>query len=516
MGNEVYANMMEVSCKSANGKTICAFPDVCFTPPQTPATPPGVPIPYPNTGMASDTTDGSTSVKISDKEVMLKNKSYFKKSTGDEAGAAPKKGLLTSKNTGKVYFNMWSMNVKVEGENVVRHLDITTHNHASMPGNSPPMPHTDAMAAGGGGGNASQSCPLDGACTGSPVNPVLGAKLLAGDEDLDFTVEGPLPLGWQRTYRSTNTRVGWFGKGWGSPLEVCLEAMADSSGHFVDRVQYIDAFGRHFDFPQLPPGEASFLADEQFTLARTSEGQYRVESAQGLTFWFGDLTSSIYPLIGITDRNGNAIRIQRTSVIADNGTALVTCSGKQSLELTFRDARLIEVAELRTTSDSIHRISLARYAYTDLGDVSEVIDRAGNCMRRFDYNADRLMQRQIHAGSFEAHYAYGGAGEASRVVRHWDNVGRSWAFDYATDHTKVTDQLGRVEIYHFDVKRRNSPDVALIGTVTCAQSSTPRVTSMKQSSTNEAIRSRCTTLSAPRHSLTGTPRFSCPLRSPTL
>ena len=83
MGNQVYANIMEVSCKAAAGKSICAFPDVCFTPPQTPATPPGVPIPYPNTGMASDCTDGSSSVKISGKEVMLKNKSYFKKSTGD-------------------------------------------------------------------------------------------------------------------------------------------------------------------------------------------------------------------------------------------------------------------------------------------------------------------------------------------------------------------------------------------------------------------------------------------------
>ena len=47
MGNEVYANSMEVSCKAAAGKSICAFPDVCFTPPTTPATPPGVPIPYP-------------------------------------------------------------------------------------------------------------------------------------------------------------------------------------------------------------------------------------------------------------------------------------------------------------------------------------------------------------------------------------------------------------------------------------------------------------------------------------
>ena len=58
MSNRVYANDREVSCKAGAGKSIAAFPDVCFTPPQTPATPPGVPIPYPNTGMTSDTSDG--------------------------------------------------------------------------------------------------------------------------------------------------------------------------------------------------------------------------------------------------------------------------------------------------------------------------------------------------------------------------------------------------------------------------------------------------------------------------
>jgi hypothetical protein len=146
MSNQVYANNMEVSCKAADGKSICAFPDVCFTPPLTPATPPGLPIPYPNTGMSSDTTDGSSTVKVSGQEVMLKNKSYFKKSTGDEAGNAPKKGVITSKNMGKVYFNMWSMDVKIEGENVVRHLDMTTHNHASSPGQTPPWPYADQFA----------------------------------------------------------------------------------------------------------------------------------------------------------------------------------------------------------------------------------------------------------------------------------------------------------------------------------------------------------------------------------
>jgi len=148
VGNQVYANNMEVSCKAANGKSICAFPDVCFTPPQTPATPPGVPIPYPNTGMASDCTDGSSSVKISGQEVMLKDKSYFKRSMGDEAGCAPKKGVVTSKNMGKVYFAMWSMDVKIEGENVVRMLDLTTHNHASCPSNTPPQTYIDEATGG--------------------------------------------------------------------------------------------------------------------------------------------------------------------------------------------------------------------------------------------------------------------------------------------------------------------------------------------------------------------------------
>ena len=146
MGCEVYANGMSIACKAADGKTIAAFPDVCFTPPMTPATPPGVPIPYPNTAMASDTTDGSKTVEISGKEVMLKNKSVFKTSTGDEAGSAPKKGVVTSQIKGKVNFSCWSMDVKFEGENVPRHLDLTGHNEASEPTNTPPWPYVDSMS----------------------------------------------------------------------------------------------------------------------------------------------------------------------------------------------------------------------------------------------------------------------------------------------------------------------------------------------------------------------------------
>ena len=77
---------------------------------------------------------------------MLKDKSCFKTSTGDEAGSAPKHGVVTSKIKGKANFCAWSMDVKFEGENVPRHLDITLHNEASLPANTPTWPYLDAAS----------------------------------------------------------------------------------------------------------------------------------------------------------------------------------------------------------------------------------------------------------------------------------------------------------------------------------------------------------------------------------
>ena len=136
MPPNVLANGRPVACKAASGKSICPPTNVGFCPPNAPPTPPGVPAPLPSIAFASDTSDGTRTVKIASKEVGIKNQSCFKKSTGDEAAATPKKGLVTGTRGGKVYFASWSMDVKFEGANAVRHLDMTTHNHASANGNA--------------------------------------------------------------------------------------------------------------------------------------------------------------------------------------------------------------------------------------------------------------------------------------------------------------------------------------------------------------------------------------------
>lgn len=135
----VYANGLEVACKAQANQVIAAFPYVCFTPPQTPATPPGVPVPYPTFGMDSDTTSGTSTVKIGNKTVTQKNKSYYSKCTGNEAGCAPKKNIITSVNRGKEYAHAWSGNVKMDGEPISRFSDISSNDHASPTAGGPPM-----------------------------------------------------------------------------------------------------------------------------------------------------------------------------------------------------------------------------------------------------------------------------------------------------------------------------------------------------------------------------------------
>lgn len=128
MGVTVGVNKMSVVHKDSGGISM-AFPDVCKTP--TPGGP--VPIPYPNIAKSGDTDKGAKKVTADGNPICLKD-SNFKTSTGDEAGTA--KGVASSKTKGKAEFVNYSMNVKIEGKNVPRAMDLMLHNDK----NTPPSP----------------------------------------------------------------------------------------------------------------------------------------------------------------------------------------------------------------------------------------------------------------------------------------------------------------------------------------------------------------------------------------
>lgn len=126
----VFANGLEVSGKATPNKTIAAMPDVCMSPPPPPAGP--VPIPYPNFGMASDTTDGCTSVFVKGKEAGKKNGSKYSKITGDEpATNSFGAGVVSHKISGHLEFAAYSFDVILEGGGAERFTDLTTTNHSN-------------------------------------------------------------------------------------------------------------------------------------------------------------------------------------------------------------------------------------------------------------------------------------------------------------------------------------------------------------------------------------------------
>ena len=135
MGKKVFANGREVSAKADDNKSIAGFPDVCLSPPSPPAGP--LPIPYPNFSNASDTDSGTNDVKIGGKKIGQKKKSNYKSSKGDEAATKTLgMGTVIHGIQGKTYHAAWSSDVKFEGENAIRQLDLTTHNHMCDPMNS--------------------------------------------------------------------------------------------------------------------------------------------------------------------------------------------------------------------------------------------------------------------------------------------------------------------------------------------------------------------------------------------
>ena len=82
MGQTTFANSRGIAHKKSGGMSI-AFPDVCKTP--TPGGP--IPMPYPNLGMASDTSKGPQKVK-SDASMPMTKGAKYSMSSGDEAGNA--------------------------------------------------------------------------------------------------------------------------------------------------------------------------------------------------------------------------------------------------------------------------------------------------------------------------------------------------------------------------------------------------------------------------------------------
>lgn len=128
MSANVFVNGRELSAEKDDTHVLGAMPDVCLSPPAPPAGP--TPIPYPDFAKASNTSQGARTVKVKGGQVGLKNISNYARCTGDEAATRSfGMNIIEHCLQSKTIAQAWSFDVKIEGKNAVRLLDLTTNNN---------------------------------------------------------------------------------------------------------------------------------------------------------------------------------------------------------------------------------------------------------------------------------------------------------------------------------------------------------------------------------------------------
>jgi RHS repeat-associated protein len=332
------------------------------------------------------------------------------------------------------------------------------------------------------------------------INKSYGSLVLEGEPELDFVLDAPLPLAWQRSYTSNNPDSGWLGRGWTLPLNFRIEVEPAALG-------FVDAFGRRTRFPMLAVGDCFFSPYEHTTLSRPQRNLCELLTPDGLRLVFGlgpqaaaeqgerdaeeartraefqaavarlaqqqgldpaalsagstdqrpPQADTLY-LIGLIDPNGHWLRVHYTP---DGLPQVIETSDGQHVGLNFRhdiagnQTRLSEVIELIGAPDAAGRFAastrLIEYRYSAQGDLTEVVDEQGQVVRTFRYAAGQMIE-QGEPGGVSVQYDWDQLSPKGRVTEAHGSLGELTRFEYneAEHSTRVIDASGRVTVYRYD------------------------------------------------------------------
>ncbi|MFL1416414.1 RHS repeat-associated core domain-containing protein [Pseudomonas fildesensis] len=280
----------------------------------------------------------------------------------------------------------------------------------------------------------------------NPVHSATGAKILDGEDDLDFALPGLLPIEWQRYHSSRDERRdGFFGASWSVIYEVFVEVDVHPEGG--ERLIYTDEQARQIDMGSITLGGAVFSAGEGLSVRRDTNGQLLIESVDGL-----------YRLFEPTPGNPSHLRLSQLGDRNDNRILLdYDAQGRLGqLHDPFNDVRVElgysqqwpgRVAHIDRLFADHSRETLVSYAYDTRGDLAEVRDTTGHLQRRFAYDSgQRMVEHQLPTG-LRCYYEWACVEDTEwRVVRHWTDEGDHYQFDYdlLAGITQITDGLQRV------------------------------------------------------------------------
>ncbi|WP_431689186.1 RHS repeat-associated core domain-containing protein [Hahella sp. NBU794] len=316
-----------------------------------------------------------------------------------------------------------------------------TYTPAQPQANTTPADESGASEKSGSNDNGATTPDNKKVCTsGEPISMVTGEELL----DLtDFTVAGPLPIIWKRTYKSSNPHQRGLGVGW---THMLCQQLEEQEGRLV----FTTDEGRYIDFPLVEPGQTVRNSAEHLELRRIDDTHYVLKQRGEPTRLFVG-AGGVYRLEGLLDGVGNGVRIQYWQNLDGYErpvTLIQTSWGKRLYVLHNAQGLICEIQSLRADGDVD---TLAKYEYDDAQDLVQVRDPAG-AGESYAYRNHVITRRTLKTG-FSFYFEWSRYDKAARCVRQWGDQGvydYRFEWDPANKTSHAIDSNGGRTIFHYD------------------------------------------------------------------
>ncbi|CFU95262.1 RHS repeat-associated core domain-containing protein [Yersinia pseudotuberculosis] len=211
----------------------------------------------------------------------------------------------------------------------------------------------------------------------NPVDVTSGQKFLNDEDERDFTLDGELPLLWQRRYLSSYVYEGVLGRGWNLFWESALSRVDDG-------ILWRNTYGDYIPFPDIPAGHQTFCPEQQCWLIHLEDGRWCIRDAGEWVYHYGKFDAQgLAPLANITDNVGNR---QSFHYNDQQQMVSITGTGGLSLRCDYHPERHRLTAVWQQTPDG--DIIRARYQYNESGQLAAVQHRDDTVVRRFGWGED--------------------------------------------------------------------------------------------------------------------------------
>lgn len=320
------------------------------------------------------------------------------------------------------------------------------------------------------------------ACTktnGCPISMVSGEELL---QHQDLVLAGPIPLVWERTYRSQRTHLSpkqegeGLGHGWSTPAS---QRLAIRERHGEPQVVYFDQEGREIYFAQPHPKQPSVHTAEQLVLRVVDQDVYTLapRNGLGLTRHFErqaakaqlDAKPPIWKLTKLSDAFGNE---QHWHYDAHNRLSRISTSCGQALEFEYEQQpdsqyllKGIDYLDLQAdASEGQAAQRLVSYTHDlETDDLLAVTDPNG-LAERYTYKHHLFQTRILKTGhtlyfQWCPHAQYPETAHKAKCERQWSEpVDGKPTYDYQFEFTPETRQSTAIDTrggrlaYRFNAK----------------------------------------------------------------